>query len=763
MKIEIVYNNTYYEVNSERINQDERLDEALDSVRFCFISNELTTDIPPFTKAVITDGNITTYYYCSTTCDEIVEMPGYYYHTATLVEATKILETFVIGTKAFSVVEGKENYNEGRYRLAVLNRLVYKDYGYTINLSENIDSELRDVRSYSFGAGTTYFDIALEICKVQNCLPYVSYISNDGKTITLDIQTLNLETSTIDEIEVYSKVTKNQSVDEYCSNVVTEMDSVVDRNNLTECVITPRSNSETIYSDNALLRLPTNVESVKYLYAWMIGFDGPACKIPDSMLNFNGQYTGDRYGSVSLIDWIETYSANETVETLLKKWVEFMAFSKGYEENYYDQGIIYYQKDDYCLLLLWKSSEYDNVHKYGWTSIGLLNKDQWSLLTTDEQPAYIYYDTDTNVIDGFRNYKDEDFWNSMIWGSKGPFLKEFYKQASDSNYQRTLKYVDFDDKSFPFTYQYTIEYIYDYHLFYYENAAPSDNILNYRWKVDYYAKPHIGAIENKSIQPENESAWKKSTRSYNNGANTVDFNQLIPAMKKNANMLGLETKSVESLEDLEVGKRTQFGYIVSKQSDFNIINGEKVINNVIYNCCQNYQQIAQAIGIDTQYEATNVPQKGIVTRYITIEKKVQTSVFNQIANNDCVLYFVLVNDDGDFVSKACARLAYDDTIYLICETEDNYTFDYAKIDSNTANYYKREPVTYADDKQCLEYVRVNLYIDYGLETVGERTNAAYDALPREIFGSQMFSFDRIYIGKDSRERIIFQYKITKFI
>ena len=763
MEIKIVLNGADYVVNPERINMDERLDEALDSVKFCFISKEIKTDIPPFTIAVITDGNIKQYYYCSTSCDAIVEMPGYYYHTAQLVEATKILETFVIGTKAFSVIEGKSNYNEGRHRLEILNNLVKKDYGYTIELSGYLTNYLTDKRAYSFGAGTTYYDIALEICKVQNCLPFISNISDDGKTLTLDIQSLNLKTDKIEEIEVYSVVSKNQSVDEYCSNVITEMDSVVDRNTITTCIITPRSTSDTIYIDNAVLRLPSNCESVKYLYGWMYGFNGPTCKIPASWLNFNDEPTYDKDANltVKLIQWIERYSANDTIESLLKNWINIVSAELGYGSDYYDQAIIYWQYNDYCLLLLWKSDQYSNIYYEDWLSIGLLNKEQWSLLTTDEQPAFIYYDTDINVIDGFRNYKNNDFWNSMIWGSSGPFLNEFFKDSTDKNYIRTLKYVDFDQKAnTTYTYNvYSLNYTMNYHI-YNSSNNPSSNILDYRWKVEYIAKPHIGAIQYKSIEPENETSWKKTTRSYNNGASTVDFNQLIPAMNRSANMFGLETTSVESLEEHSVGKRTQFGYIVSKQSNFNLYNGKKVINNIVYNCCQNYHQIAQAIGIDTQYEATNVPSTGIVTRYITIEKKINSSLFNQIIDEANIAYFLFAFNDNNILSKPCTKLAYDDTIYLICETEDNYTFDYAKTDSNTPDYYKREPVAYADKDQCITYGKVCLSLDDGYGYI-ERYNSQYDALPRYMFGEQLFSVDNIYIGKDARERLIFQYKLIK--
>lgn len=97
---------------------DERIDQVLDSGTFSFLSRDFTNAIEPFTRCIIKvinskygmyDGCLS--FFCTSNCNKYLTVDGLYYHEVQLYEPTKLLECLILGTKAFSHVEGKSNYN----------------------------------------------------------------------------------------------------------------------------------------------------------------------------------------------------------------------------------------------------------------------------------------------------------------------------------------------------------------------------------------------------------------------------------------------------------------------------------------------------------------------------------------------------------------------------------------------------------------------------------------------------------------------------
>ena len=270
--------NSYIDVTSSVVSEltlDERIDQVLDSGTFSFLSRDFTDAIEPFTRCIIKgiDSKYGTYdgyisFFCTSNCNKYLTVEGLYYHEVQLYEPTKLLECLILGTKAFSHVEGKNNYNSNFDRIRIITELMNQKYDYNIELDGSVNPfNLTGEREYTFGAGTTMFDAINEIMKTEGCIPRLWFKQNSyyKKFILGYVKIDALKTSTIVPIAQITKQSSTQSVDEYCSEMEAEYSEVVDRDTVQEVLLTVRSQDTAIYKDTACLITPSKIESLNAL------------------------------------------------------------------------------------------------------------------------------------------------------------------------------------------------------------------------------------------------------------------------------------------------------------------------------------------------------------------------------------------------------------------------------------------------------------------------------------------------------------------
>lgn len=800
---------------------DERLDQVLDSMQFTMIV-PLDKNIAPFTKASVRfdDGRVE-FFMASSVAQKVMTTDNQYIHNVTFVEATKILECYILGSKSFSYIEGKNNYNSNYDRINIISKIIEQKYGVLVDVS-HLQGKLNEEREYSFGPGTTMFDAILEICQTENCIPRITNMDFESDYYTLDIIKISdLQTTEITPIRVINDVIFDQNVDEYCSKIETEMSEVVDRNTFQTITLSCRSQSTTIYVDNACLITPSKIDNVKKI-VMNLSLDecqaSPILLLPKAIIDGVKDYVNesgiteldsfDCPGVSFLLTPYEQSSYNDFYMALLnrlysKEFVTLHTYLSdiGLNDTYLLSGLQSNKNvwlmcmeidesvvdtpassvsiSDYYMCIItdkFRSKSTNSILKAKPSidiSNFILDKDQWDLLSAREQPHYIYFKHGENYIDGFNNYYNSNFWEKIIYKEVEPFipfilgggLKRIYKvdrtqeyytlmlgivfdtmQLIDNNIHVSSQNVLLDDMT-----ELTDSYvpIFD-HLSKSLRDEVGNDFTRFTYTVTYSAMTPVYLMSNKSVKPANQVDYTMSSRSYNNGSTSIDFNQLVPAIERHINMLGLEQVQVTSLNDISVGKRTAYGYIHSKQSLFKVRNNNQYIIKIVYNMSPNYEQLAAAIAVKTQYEATNIPNTGIIDRYIYIERN-----YNIDNYNDKTIYLIVKFEGGLILAKPCIKLKHEEQTTIVSEMVDNYTFDYQKSEGS-GSYYKNNPITFSDDSNYRETVSIGLGIlnNEALEVLNQLPQV--DDTNIQYIGST----SSIALFKDSRERLIFVLKMV---
>lgn len=827
MNVLIYKGGKYLDITSNIVSEisiNERIDEVLDSGQFNLLTQEFDMAIEPFTRLIVKlDDGTNIPFFATSTCNKYMTKEGLYFHSVQLYEPTKIFECFIVGTKAFSIVEGKEEYNSNYDRIKMLSFLMSEKYNIRLFLDDKLKSMLKE-REYSFGPGTTLWDALSEIMRTEGYIPRC--IFNDGydsNWFTISADSIeDLKTDEIQELNNIISVVSNQNVDEYCSEMEAEYSEVVDRDTLQDVLVSCRSQGDIICKDTACLITPSKIENLKRLsIACNLEVKGTRiCLIPKSSFDWAWTYcdhngSSEHYTDKSKLDyyrvWIPPTSVDYNNFFLsklklhdLSTYNELKDFliSCGWKERYSDDRylMVYtgfnvsemvgtkleHYFDNYYLAIYNDDFGFKNHVKYDLvytaSEINLtrrvLNKTQWDLLDAADKPKYLFWSTDQNYIDGFYNTFHDGFWESIIFGEVKPFIESFIEDGmynyianalDDKNYTSdaalyywTIMLKNYNDLAFQnsiIAYNKTVimfsdhvsdsanQYqINDYTTAMYQYLEEHKDFTNNIYNVKYYTKSPAFLKTNKS----NYDCQITTSKSFNSGASLVDYNQLVSGIKRAVDMQGLPIYTITSKDNISVGKRCQYGYIISKDSTYKV-QDNSTIKSFVYNCCQNYQQIAAAIGVDSQYEATNLPQSGIVSRFI------YTSSNNILKNSRLYLALKLSRNDTNYIIKPLQMLEKNGERLFVCETEDNYCFDYQKASSNVDNYYINKAVPYSNSDNTIDY-----YFDAMIVELNTLEIGVYNNLPR-ISNNKFnilatISFKTVY--KDPRERLIFVIKHT---
>jgi len=724
--VEINVNDDIIDITNQiknQINYDRRVDEVFDTGSFTFESKTIDYNIPPLTWCDI-DGE---YWLCSSECNKIIPSE-YYNHNVQLLELTYLLHTIILGSKAFS--------NKGAYRThnAKLNiiqelistklRIMFEDVDNIYNIEPFPDSKNIE-REFTFGAGTSAFQMLLEIGKTVDAIPRLKII--DGvQTITWDYldnnSIFNLEENRILGVKYF------QDVENYTAVLETEIKNVVDRDTIqTINNLSVSSEEAIINSDNQVLILPSKAEKivdleykVPYLFQFFIYYN-------DS--NVVSSLTPDLEGNYY---YFSTLKNNDKFAPLALEF-ERIVNSKGIPLfdnlefwHYVDNDSTTYKGYFRCTM----SSDTTNIQPLNITHL-LLEKHQWDLIELAEQPKYLVYESGSNVIDNLYKYYKGDLWSEILGITTYPVLKEYFQTL---NFSQNINNGNIEVMTYL-----TEETSYQA----YQN--PINNLFNVSYIpiVDTY-------IRSDNVKtPFNESYIKPSSRSFEAQGNMVDFNLLVDSINRTNSMIGMPEVTITYAGETyprpanAITIKGQTYYVSSVQTS--IISGRYVS---YINLVSNYSKIAEVFGVATQYESTKLPLTGIIDRFVYC---------GELEGIDEATGITLL---GTFrkIYKRGVKLSHKGSKYLIVAANDNYVFttDMVENDNLTSNIFENKTYSYGNG--------YNEEVSYWISIVKEPDNMSIEQsrnLATSLLDSMTILKEEKLITtyKDARERLLFVFKM----
>jgi len=769
------------EHNSLRISG--RCDEAF-AVGSCRAFTTLDKNIPPYTLCEI-DGKP---YLCSSECTKYQNKNNLYVHNISILELTAILECFILGTKVLSRGNDKT-------KLSHILELINDKYGVHIMTTLTLENLLQtQTNDYVFGSGTTLFDVATQMMVRLNQRPKVLSVSYNNGQMQMSIDSIALSNNGTAYALDWNKITQhtlNQNTENYSKWLETEANNVVDRNNLAyDMSLTIRNKGETrLTLDNGKLYTTAKIESVKkfevqgevrsftiqrlgakdFFNAYYLNstptFDGTAQQNNyDETTMFSQSKTLSQWfnnvADFSLLRTkLEQYCAYAGVpyDELVNNYVFTCSKVGAYDETniwyHYDEGGTRYRDPYYCLTATAIIRTRTDITEY------ILEKNVYDAENYAIQPKYCYYTKGNNIIDGLHITRNDELWGkiaSVITGAcNGPMLDEIAEDKGFTPYETT---------QFLGTATHGCEFIVGYRKNYggYGGTnGPSFSYDSALWNVQYVPITNPRMIETKTDTPQNETAYKPFTRTYQVGASEIDYDRLVDSMKQYCDMLGKPELTIE----YDITGVNTLPVLAQKcndpvsNTDYFLMSYEIVYHTthtiMTLNLCKSYYKVAEAIGVAYQYNATRLPVEGIIERPIHLDI---------IANNvnlddDCYLILIFKVDNNDqhnkyLITRYCL-LENGNKKVLYCEADDQFSFG-SKVTQYDATAICTEYVPYADDNSevvsvACELIRVdNLTSEQSKEMPNIPTGLSYTILATS-------NLQKVY--KDAREKLTFTIEI----
>ncbi len=734
--------------------------------------------IAPYTPMYIVFNNRVTYFVCSSTCKPNL-INNKYFHSLEVFEPAALLSNFLIGSKAFSVTgTNKTDYE----KVVILKDLIQEKYNIELNISAFSSSLLNKEREFTFGPGTTLYTALSEILLEYDLLPVVSSIYVDTESdveydtplpinLVLDYvdknQSENIEYST-DEI---TDIQYGYKIDDYCKFLETEATNVVDRTNLTTWTnLTVRAEDILVNADTCALILPTKVEEIKSIKTT----SNTDLTVNLYEIDLYPNFINDCTDGVNInqpFDYVFEYltlvgqtKEDTTLYKIMKELIDaYLNKSCTYNEvcAFLDSTLISVSNNNDRYVIFGRAA-YDAIHKLDVTDY-LKEKKEWDNLEAADKPKYMYYESGTNVIKGLYNFYKNDFWGIITGGSVGPWYEHISSTTYNSNnYDNSSGYLRIGIAN---------------------GYTPMVDYITFDIEATVIVDPVI--INEKSIQPlfqdvKTEYNWKPFSRSYDVKANTIEFDKLQERMQTSNDMLGDVELEIELTNPANLPKLiNRKVYTLSYQNvDYFVmavmvnVRANKIVAR--YSLSRTYSRKAEAISVDTQFNATPNPLENIITRPIYIEANEDVSDVDLTEYN--YLCFNFLKEDGNStisinqLYKKFAILEDSNSKYLYCEAVDQYTFDYNLYKFNDADgsYYKN-PVPYVDRYNENTSVSITLAkLDVGSNDISVLSRS----LPKLVAGTSVttksliaktvygMTIDKqILLYKDARERLTFTIKI----
>lgn len=702
----------------------------------------------------------------------------FYTHNISITELTAVLECFIVGTKVLSHDE------LDTAKIEKLTDLMAQKYGvsFTLDLSNLPTSK----NEYRFGNGTTLFDALTQIMMRVNCRPLVTnYVyTSTLKNVTIGFIKLDgtQTTYTVQESKLI-QWTKTQDQDNYCKYLETEANNVIDTTNLAyDRSLTERSLDSTRLTEtvNGTGKIYTTNKINRINKLEVNTFTAPAM---DSMwgadfFSRQGVLSGTTYtypvelaGSYkTLKEWCE-YSAptgytwnNCQLYTFFNSWcqVSGVNFEDLLECEFYliDTGTSTFTKNGtaYTDHIFYLTCQPDIQARPIDVTASVLEKSQYDAEADVVRPKYCYYTQGSNVIDGLHVQVNQGIWDAIASFFTGTYRGPFMPDYVATNYLPPAM-----SETYSGTAWYTGNTV---------NVVGTLNMQQYpfSYNVEYEAITNPIMIDEKDYLPTNEANYKPFGRSYQVGANQVDYDKLVRSMEISNEMLGKVEHTIEIMlesgttwpqlaNEIKYGN-TYLGYLLNYEIKYNV-NYKSMVMYIT----SSIQNIANAIGIPYQYHATRNAIEGIVERPIRLEKTLTTAQYTELlANADKLMLFLAFRKNAStpatykYIMTRATLMTKNDVTILYCEALDQYAFGYKIVSNVTAAV--NEPVPYCDSNN--EIYSMVYRIGWFIPTL-EESRLMPEAI---VTASELQKFaiaedTETILYKDQYEKLTFTIKINK--
>lgn len=743
------------DINSIRI--QGRADWAFVRGGFKFLSAVHDKNIAPYTlcriATLIYNSTANEYdeknveIFCATSTMTKNFTKGLYIHDVTLLSAESLLELYILGTKGFTE---ESNYNVIEKTLDFINNK------YNINLSFLDNNLLNSLSDYTFGTGTTLYEVCKQVA--EKCDVRFKVMFNNALNVIIYFYSY----SQINDLEIDGSSTfllnneDSQDTDNYCKYLETEASNVVDRDDVIVWKdLSCRSTSTKLDDDSAQILLPTCVEGITKFEV-----RGSFALIPKIELSIGLMFSIMNHFGVQ--PSLGVYSVTKTYQELIDANISYGSITNIFQ-YFYDNGL----KDCgnallstscdliYNVLLNVTNFVFNNSQPFGNNNYTqdfsdyILEEQEFNTKLESDKPHYVKYKSGENYIDNLNATYRDDFWGWVTWQAQYNFLSQHPTNRIEID---SSNYCDIEIHATSYTAQ---SYVYNVY------AIPITN-------------PTI--IDSKNSVEENESAYKPSARSYQMGDSNgmpVYFDALVADMDKQNETLGRIEKVVDIdttnfvIPDASVvyptgtkfmpfanQKVVYFGttfFVSSLEHRFTATKRYTQLN-----LAKTPYKIADAIGVDYQFNSVKIPLQNIISRGLFLEVQ-NTPLYNVLNTGLGNIYVRFKNLYCDVVKRVSISKDKQENYYLYFETIDNYSFDKALDESSTPAIVR--DVAYGDSSAKVSLVTLKAYFVDGLTIAQSKALPYYSALPSNATSYDLVDDWAIY--KDTREKLTFTIKVRK--
>lgn len=737
-KLEIYLDNKWSDytscVNQNGVVRQSRCDEAFATGSLQLWCNR-DTNIPPYSIMRI---NGEEYWLCSSTSHRYLTKNSLYIHDVLLLELTAILSCYILGSKAFSIT-GTHTYDYEK--VYIICELMSQKYGVNFDF-DGSESILNKQQEFVFGPGTTMYDALIEIIKSyqDTKLKVISY-DEANSTFSLSITT-TCEEIGINEDRIVSE-SFNQNSEEYGAILESEMTNVIDRSNtIVVSHMSLRADEVHMTEDNSCLILPTRIESVKtfkvrfnqYLESMIITL-GEDCE--------NVGALGETH---SFGEWLTNLEAHKEILNRVLYFKDYLIQRTSIDYSALKESSWSFSKQGSSYKLYLNPNEITMLSAPIDITSLILPIDKWNMLPDKDKPKYVYYSSGSNRIEGMNNYYKNDFWSTLTGYTVNPFLQE------SGIYVDTLpnERIYYNDDSSSGIYMTGV-------------IDPQLNhpTLEHCFDIEYYPIIDPLVSDEKEGPPKNgnESIIKKISRSYDKNSNYIDFDRMINSLRINNNTTGLPECTIEYIAN-KGNIIPRAGAIIQRYGNEWYVASVVCTSNygssmVTLNLVSNYNKVAEAIGLKSQYNAVKNPLQGIIDRPLLYQVSFEN---RRYLPNNIYAKITLYDDANIFFKKTLYKRAVlmveNGVTYAYVEAYDQYALDNQAVRVNDSNY-SINAVSY-----CNEFNEISR-ISISLGTISSLTREESLKLP--VYEGDLFQtlvepqIQKVY--KDSRERLIFTFKM----
>lgn len=728
-----------------------RCDTAFASGSCQVITDKLSYNIPSNTYCEL-EGDL---FLISSLAKKHPNITGLYIHECKLLEITALLETYALGSKTFSLESGI--CADDGDRVDVICELMSEKYEINFSTRINFDYSIFGNHEYTFGAGTTMFAALSEIALRNGYKVIVADIGHDSmdghlSDVIIDFVSLTQHTTaTLQNIVDFRYIQEDSN---YCKYLETEAQNVVDRGSTQIWRdLTCRSQGPAVDADNACVVLPSNVEAItEYkVYGDMkienlnINLDNFKNIITVQWMIDNGAIQ-DQTGYVisgTFTDLKDLPNPIHSVMVNLERQLDWVSqvtiFKLRRETPSPDTTYVYISATTFQ-----SGGTYIRYEGYIDVTDRVLEESAWNLLGASDKPKYAVYKTGGNLIYNLNATYKYDFWGTILGISSG-------------NYLSYSKDISYDDTLSGYTYHVNLVI-----------STYDDNPVTKAYSVKAIAMTKPKIIIEKQNNPINESNWKEATRTYTNTANTINLDALCEDMVQKVEPLGCleavvncDTTGISyAVPNNKVTFNSKTWYINSIENTY---KGARRYTQ--YNLSSQPLKIADAIGVDYQFNPIRLPYYSVIDRPIFMEETslLMWDMITTSLTHDKSVLVTFKTGIRQFVLRASVMYLESQEAYILyCECADNFSCgDYA-IYAGT-NKYENRACPYGDNYNEIENIQATVYAmteelsrSISLE-MPNVLDSVINALPH--YGMLMFPSMKIF--KDGRERLTFTIKINK--